>query len=114
MKFWMDKGVQGWRLDAVPHLIEDEELRDEHGNHDKTQNLPETYKIIEDFRAFIDAYSEENYVNMYVKKPKRQQFLLSSHACSKLKQIVTCYKHCIRNEGLEPGEFFTITFSFKK
>nr|XP_018900830.1 PREDICTED: maltase A1-like isoform X2 [Bemisia tabaci] len=66
MKFWMDKGVQGWRLDAVPHLIEDEELRDEHGNHDKTQNLPETYKIIEDFRAFIDAYSEENYVNIFL------------------------------------------------
>ena len=29
MRFWLDKGVAGFRLDAVPSLFEDPQLRDE-------------------------------------------------------------------------------------
>jgi maltose alpha-D-glucosyltransferase / alpha-amylase len=47
MKFWLDIGVDGFRLDAVPYLIE----------RDGTpcENLPETHEIIRDFRRRIDA-----------------------------------------------------------
>jgi len=28
VKFWLDMGVDGFRVDAVPHMFEDLELRD--------------------------------------------------------------------------------------
>jgi maltose alpha-D-glucosyltransferase/alpha-amylase len=47
MKFWLDMGVDGFRLDAIPYLIE----RDGTSN----ENLPETHAVIKKLRAAIDA-----------------------------------------------------------
>jgi maltose alpha-D-glucosyltransferase/alpha-amylase len=47
MKFWLDRGVDGFRLDAVPYLIEREGT--------SCENLPETHEIIREFRRKIDA-----------------------------------------------------------
>jgi len=47
MKFWLDLGVDGFRLDAVPYLVEREGT--------SCENLPETHAIIRDFRARLDA-----------------------------------------------------------
>jgi maltose alpha-D-glucosyltransferase / alpha-amylase len=49
MKRWLDTGVDGFRLDAVPYLIE----RDGTSN----ENLPETHLVIKKLRAELDAYS---------------------------------------------------------
>ncbi len=49
MKRWLDAGVDGFRLDAVPYLIE----RDGTSN----ENLPETHAIIRRLRAELDAYA---------------------------------------------------------
>jgi len=49
MKRWLDAGVDGFRLDAVPYLIE----RDGTSN----ENLPETHEIIRQLRAEMDAYA---------------------------------------------------------
>jgi len=46
MKFWLDIGVDGFRLDAVPYLIERDGT--------SCENLPETHEIIRDFRRRID------------------------------------------------------------
>src|SRR6201997_1573447 len=46
MKFWLELGVDGFRLDAVPYLIEREGT--------SCENLPETHAIIRDFRKRID------------------------------------------------------------
>jgi maltose alpha-D-glucosyltransferase / alpha-amylase len=46
MKFWLDIGVDGFRLDAIPYLIEREGT--------SCENLPETHEIIRDFRRRID------------------------------------------------------------
>ena len=46
MKFWLDMGVDGFRLDAVPYLVEQEGTR--------CENLPETHAIIKDYRRRID------------------------------------------------------------
>ena len=46
MKFWLDMGVDGFRLDAVPNLVEREGTR--------CENLPETHAIIKDYRRRID------------------------------------------------------------
>jgi maltose alpha-D-glucosyltransferase/alpha-amylase len=47
MKFWLDIGVDGFRLDAVPYLVE----RD--GTN--CENLPETHAIIREFRRRLDT-----------------------------------------------------------
>ena len=47
MRFWLDMGVDGFRLDAIPYLIEREGTNNE--------NLPETHVLLKEFRALIDA-----------------------------------------------------------
>jgi len=47
MRFWLDMGVDGFRLDAIPYLIE----RDGTSN----ENLPETHSVIKKLRTAIDA-----------------------------------------------------------
>jgi trehalose synthase len=54
MRFWLDMGVDGLRMDAIPYLVE----RD--GTN--CENLPETHAIIKTFRAAIDA----EYANRFV------------------------------------------------
>jgi maltose alpha-D-glucosyltransferase/alpha-amylase len=46
MKFWLDLGIDGFRLDAVPYLVEREGTN--------CENLPETHAVIKDYRARID------------------------------------------------------------
>ena len=50
MKFWLDMGIDGFRADAVPYLIEREGTN--------CENLPETHEILKGFRAFLDANYE--------------------------------------------------------
>ncbi len=47
MRFWLDMGVDGFRLDAIPYLVEREGTNNE--------NLPETHAVIKQIRAAIDA-----------------------------------------------------------
>jgi len=47
MKFWLELGVDGFRLDAVPYLIERDGT--------SCENLPETHGIIKELRAKLDA-----------------------------------------------------------
>jgi maltose alpha-D-glucosyltransferase/alpha-amylase len=47
MHFWLDMGVDGFRLDAIPYLVEREGTDNE--------NLPETHAVIKELRAAIDA-----------------------------------------------------------
>ena len=47
MRFWLDMGVDGLRLDAIPYLVEKDGTNSE--------NLPETHAIIKNLRAEIDA-----------------------------------------------------------
>ncbi len=47
MRFWLQLGVDGLRLDAVPYLVEREGTNNE--------NLPETHAILKRIRAEVDA-----------------------------------------------------------
>ena len=46
MRYWLQLGVDGLRLDAVPYLVEREGTNNE--------NLPETHQILKRFRAEVD------------------------------------------------------------
>ncbi|HEY9544853.1 MAG TPA: maltose alpha-D-glucosyltransferase, partial [Solimonas sp.] len=50
MRWWLEIGVDGLRLDAVPYLIEREGTNNE--------NLPETHAILKRIRAELDAHFE--------------------------------------------------------
>jgi maltose alpha-D-glucosyltransferase / alpha-amylase len=48
MKFWLELGVDGFRVDAVPYLIEREGT--------SCENLPETHAVLKELRARLDAH----------------------------------------------------------
>ncbi|KJS01349.1 MAG: alpha-amylase [Desulfobulbaceae bacterium BRH_c16a] len=48
MRFWLDMGVDGLRLDAVPYLCVREGTNNE--------NLPETLEVLKQFRKHLDQY----------------------------------------------------------
>jgi maltose alpha-D-glucosyltransferase / alpha-amylase len=48
MQFWLDMGVDGLRLDAVPYLCEREGTSNE--------NLPETHAVLKQLRAMVDEH----------------------------------------------------------
>ncbi|MEH6691243.1 MAG: maltose alpha-D-glucosyltransferase [Pseudorhizobium pelagicum] len=47
MRFWLETGIDGFRLDAIPYLIEREGTINE--------NLPETHDILKKIRAALEA-----------------------------------------------------------
>src|SRR5436305_1658925 len=47
LRFWLDLGIDGFRLDAVPYLFEREETNGE--------NLPETHEYLKRVRAEVDG-----------------------------------------------------------
>jgi alpha-glucosidase len=71
MRFWLDRGVAGFRLDAITTLFEDAQLRDEpalggiNAQGDPilsdvyTNNLPEDHGVIRRMRAMVDTYPGE-------------------------------------------------------
>ena len=51
MRFWLDMGVDGLRLDAIPYLC----VRDGTNN----ESLPETHAVIRQMRAVVDAHYQD-------------------------------------------------------
>lgn len=68
IRFWLDMGVDGFRLDVVNYYIKDEELRSnprhffngfreyERQDHIYDRNRPETHEILKEFRKLLDSY----------------------------------------------------------
>jgi maltose alpha-D-glucosyltransferase / alpha-amylase len=46
MAFWLDRGIDGFRVDAVPYLYEREGTN--------CENLPETHEFLKKMRSFVD------------------------------------------------------------
>ncbi|RLU25537.1 hypothetical protein DMN91_001693 [Ooceraea biroi] len=72
LSFWMNRGVEGFRIDAINHMYEDARFLDEpRGNvpglpdddydtldHIYTKNLPETYEVLKSWRELMDNHSK--------------------------------------------------------
>lgn len=68
MRFWLDRGAAGFRIDAVSRLFEDPNLhndpilsgRNAYGDpnieHKYTDNLPEVHDILRQFRKVVDSF----------------------------------------------------------
>ena len=71
MRFWLDKGVAGFRLDAIPTLFEDEQLRNEpelgglnaQGDPNLgdiyTNLLPAVHGVLRRMRQLADSYPDD-------------------------------------------------------
>ncbi|MGQ9630371.1 MAG: glycoside hydrolase family 13 protein [bacterium] len=81
VRFWLDRGVDGFRLDAINFLFEDPDLRDNppkfglrafnRQEHIYDANLPETHDVLKKLRGITDEYPERMMVGeVYVFDPK--------------------------------------------
>jgi alpha-glucosidase len=72
MRFWLEKGVDGFRVDVMWHMIKDEQLRDNPANPDYQNHMatyeqllpvystdqPEVHDIVHKMRRLLDEYDE--------------------------------------------------------
>lgn len=73
MRFWLDKGVDGFRVDVMWHLIKDAHLRENPPNPDYQEgrespyhkvlpvyscNRPEVHEVVHQMRNVIDSYED--------------------------------------------------------
>ncbi|KAI5694410.1 hypothetical protein M8J75_016335 [Diaphorina citri] len=101
LRFWLDQGVDGFRMDAVPFLIEDPQFRDDPVISDpadpsktiiiKTygRDRPESLEVIKEWRGVMDQYN----------KPEPKVILLEAYASLTYTM----------SENLMPFNFFLIT-----
>jgi len=47
MDYWLNMGVDGFRLDAIPYLFEEEGTN--------CENLPQTHKFLKELRSYVDS-----------------------------------------------------------
>ena len=84
LRFWLDKGIAGFRLDAIPTLFEAEDLKDETVALDasgkpyknaygdtvlldtQTNNLPEVNDVLRKMRTLINSYPGDKYPGVRV------------------------------------------------
>lgn len=112
LRFYMDMGVDGFRVDAIPFLVEDKDLRDEprsnnpdatpiddfYLDHIYTQNLQETYEVIYSFRKTLDDYTNEHGGDARV---------MMTEAYADLNQMMLYYG---TPDGSKLGAHFTFNF----
>lgn len=93
IKFWMDKGIDGFRVDVIWALIKDELFRDEPPNpewdgvdpfcslnHIYTQDLPEVHSIIRNMRSVLDKYESRVLIGeIYLPIPKLMAYYGKQH-----------------------------------
>jgi alpha-glucosidase len=72
LRFWLDRGVDGFRVDVIWHLVKDDQFRDNPPNPDYlahqsphrevlatfTEDRPEVHDIIAGMRAVLEEYDE--------------------------------------------------------
>ena len=79
LEYWLDKGVDGFRVDAVPFLLEDREFRNEsidpdyNGTnpfdeliHNYTQNVLGVHAVVQEWRETVDCYSDSDDEKVFI------------------------------------------------
>jgi len=81
LKFWLEKGVDGFRVDAVAFLLEDNQFRNEPINpdfngsnesdynsleHIYTTNVLGVHAVVQEWRKVLDCYSEPDQEKVFI------------------------------------------------
>uniref|UniRef100_A0A7G3ADM9 alpha-glucosidase n=1 Tax=Lutzomyia longipalpis TaxID=7200 RepID=A0A7G3ADM9_LUTLO len=115
LRFWLDKGVDGFRVDTVPHLFEvaptdgqfPDEVRsgltDDPDNyaylyHNLTKNLPETVEMVYQWRDVLEEYT---------KKDGNTRILLTE-AYTDIDILMQYYGNGVKNGSHVPFNFYMI------
>jgi len=87
MRFWLDRGVAGFRLDAITTLFEDPTLHNEpltgkldasgfpESNHTLTSGLPQVHDVLRRLRTMIDSYPDQRVLVGEIYVPKTSDLL---------------------------------------
>ena len=73
LEYWMERGADGFRIDAINHMFEDQSFADESlispdGDptryddlyHNLTLNLDQSYEVVFEWRRKMDEYARNN------------------------------------------------------
>nr|XP_018917587.1 PREDICTED: maltase 2-like [Bemisia tabaci]XP_018917588.1 PREDICTED: maltase 2-like [Bemisia tabaci]XP_018917589.1 PREDICTED: maltase 2-like [Bemisia tabaci] len=134
MRFWLDAGVDGFRVDSCNTLVEDARFLDEprsyltgvrensiqYLNHVYTQDQPETYDIIHQFRQVLDEYSKketnmiqacdterENCTSLATRRPSTRAMMTEAYV--PIKDTMRFYGNSTHQGAHFPFNFFLIT-----
>ncbi|XP_031434917.1 neutral and basic amino acid transport protein rBAT isoform X2 [Clupea harengus] len=114
IRFWLDKGVDGFRMDAVKHILEAPHLRDEPQvnasqppeqvntefelHHDYTYTQVGLHDILRGWRAELDTYSRE---------PGRYRFMVTeSYDYEEIDKTMMYYSTDFARESDFPFNFY--------
>ncbi|XP_069689413.1 maltase A3-like isoform X1 [Periplaneta americana] len=111
LRFWVDRGVDGFRVDAVPHIVEDAAFTDEERTnypgvpptdynylyHVHTANRPETYDVIKEWRSFLDGEFKD--------KDNHTRVIMTEVYAS-IEETMAYY-----GNDTNPGAYFTFNFN---
>ncbi|CAG9822913.1 unnamed protein product [Phaedon cochleariae] len=115
LTYWLDQGVDGFRIDAVPYLFEDPQFRDQPladgyteydiNNADSLnqmyiKDLPKTFDMIYQFREHVDEYVKKN--------NKNETKVLMTEAYSPIEKQMLYYGS---KDGSRKGAHFTFNFN---
>jgi alpha-glucosidase len=87
IRFWLDRGVAGFRLDAITTLFEDPTLHNEpltgkldasgfpESNHTLTSGLPQVHDVMRHLRTLIDSYPDQRVLVGEIYVPKTSDLL---------------------------------------
>ncbi|XP_055705141.1 maltase A1-like [Phlebotomus papatasi] len=116
LRFWLNKGVDGFRIDAVPHLYEiapkngqypdepksgnsDDPDNSAYLDHIYTQNQPETVQMVYQWREVLDEFTNRD----------QNTRLMLTEAYSNIDILMTYYGDGVKNGSHVPFNFFLIT-----
>nr|XP_018916040.1 PREDICTED: maltase A3-like [Bemisia tabaci] len=112
VRFWLDRGVDGLRLDAINFMFEDPLWRDQellapdldpnfflNYNRSRTMDQPATYEMVTRFREIFDSYS---------KKDGRTRVMMTE-AYTTLDKTLGFYQYNGKPGAHMPFNFFFIT-----
>jgi len=87
MRFWLDRGVAGFRLDAITTLFEDPTLHNEpltgkldasgfpESNHTLTSGLPQVHNVLRRLRKMTDSYPDNRVLVGEIYVPRTTELL---------------------------------------
>ncbi|XP_025411875.1 maltase 2-like [Sipha flava] len=109
MRFWLDRGIDGYRLNSVSNLVEDskfldepkkpEEIAEKEKNthkqyyHPYTMDLPETYGMVKQFKDIMEEYKQRD--------GKTRVLIIEAH---------TSINNTMKYYGTDPGAYLPFNF----
>ena len=84
VSFWLDMGVDGFRLDVINMIFKDKKLRNDNlksffsNKQIFSRNQPESYEILRDFRSLLDKYPNKTSVGEIYAPPPGSSKLATS------------------------------------